>query len=59
MLTGASEALVKDAKRKLYSSYCIKNCVINIKKNKKKFPFIKIITFLACLTSAPGTGWLT
>lgn len=34
MLTGALGALVKDVKKKLYSSYCIENCVINTKKVK-------------------------
>lgn len=36
MLTDDPRALVKDTKRKLYSSYCIENCVINTKKSKKK-----------------------
>lgn len=41
MLTGTPGALVKDAKRKLYNSYCIENYVINTKKSKKKVSFYK------------------
>jgi len=53
MLTDAPGALINDAKiNKLYSSYCIENCVINTKKVKNvsfyghNFLFWHLIKFI-------------